>query len=82
MELFDAEYDGIDGPTVEEAYARVLVLAGEYDRALTQLERLATIPSYLAPGQLRLDPLYDPLRDDPRFQDLLERDWRREVDGL
>jgi TolB-like protein/tetratricopeptide (TPR) repeat protein len=79
LELFNADYDAIDGPGIEEAYARILVLVGEPEQALTQLEHLATIPSYLVPGRLRLDPMYDPIRDNPRFQALLERDWRRDV---
>jgi len=79
VELFGPEYDAIDGPMMNDAYSRVLVLVGEYERALDQLEYLATIPSYLSPGRLRLDPHYDPLRDESRFQSLLERDWRREV---
>ncbi len=79
LQLFGPTYDAIDGPMINDAYSRVLVLVGEYEPALDELEHLATIPSYLAPGQLRLDPLYDPLRRNPRFRRLLERDWRRDV---
>jgi UDP-glucose 4-epimerase len=79
IELFGPQYDAIDGPMMNDAYSRVLVLVGEHERALEELENLATIPSYLGPGRLQLDPLYDPLSEDPRFHRLLERDWRREV---
>jgi len=79
IELFGFQYDAIDGSMMNDAYSRVLVLVGEHERALDELENLATIPSYVGPGQLRLDPLYDPLRGNPRFQRLLERDWRRDV---
>jgi TolB-like protein/Tfp pilus assembly protein PilF len=81
VELFDPVYDAIDGPTISEEYSRVLVLVGEYERALDELENLATIPSYLGPGSLRLDPLYDPIRDRPRFRRLVEGDWRRDLGG-
>ncbi len=79
IELFGSQYDAIDGTMMNDAYSRVLVPVGEHERALEELENLATTPSYLGPGQLRLDPLYDPLRGNPRVHRLLERDWRREV---
>jgi serine/threonine-protein kinase len=53
--------------------AEVYLMVGQYDAALGQLEYLLSIPSYLSVSLLRIDPMWDPLRDDPRFQALLER---------
>ncbi|KPK56458.1 MAG: hypothetical protein AMS21_12725 [Gemmatimonas sp. SG8_38_2] len=53
--------------------AEVLVIGGEYDAAIDQLEYLLTVPSATSVAQLELDPIWNPLRDQPRFKRLLER---------
>jgi hypothetical protein len=55
--------------TLAEVYAMV----GEYDAAIEQLEYLLSIPCLVSPALLRIDPIWAPLRDHPRFQALLER---------
>jgi hypothetical protein len=45
----------------------------EPDAAIDQLEYLLSIPSTLNVGFLREHPFWDPLRDHPRFQALLEK---------
>jgi TolB-like protein/Flp pilus assembly protein TadD len=54
------------------ALAEVQMILGRTDEALDLLASLVGRAPYLA-GNLRVDPLWDPLRDDPRFQALLER---------
>ena len=50
-------------------YARV----GELDKALDLINTLLSIPSQVTVAKLKLDPKYDPLRDHPRFQALIEK---------
>jgi hypothetical protein len=50
-----------------EIYARV----GERDRALDLLQKLVGVPNAIYYGQLKLEPAWDPLRSDPRFNQLL-----------
>jgi TolB-like protein len=66
--------DAVDGPTMEENLASVEAMVGEKDRAIPRLERLLTIPyaNCVTPALLRLDPKWDSLRDDPRFQALCQ----------
>jgi TolB-like protein/Tfp pilus assembly protein PilF len=73
------EKDALDGPIPIEILARVAARVGEPDRAVTALQKLLSIPyngalaaAPLTPALLRLDPMFDPLRNDPRFQKLCE----------
>jgi TolB-like protein/class 3 adenylate cyclase len=74
------EKDAVTGPVPIEILARVASRMGESDRAIAALEKLLSIPYSgglglgvpLTPALLRLDPMFDPLRNDPRFQKMCE----------
>ena len=65
--------DALQGPQVAEDRARILAQAGEMEAALDEIERLLAGPSWLSVHTLRLDPLWDPIRDHPRFKALLAK---------
>jgi len=65
--------DAQDGTTPAEDLARILAGIGETDAALAEIERLLAGPSRLSVHILRLDPRFDLIRHDPRFQALLVR---------
>ncbi len=59
------------GPYFQHQLARIYILVGEHEKALDQLEPLLKIPYFLSPGWLKIDPNFDPLRKNPRFQKLV-----------
>jgi serine/threonine-protein kinase len=62
--------DAYSGPYNQHQLARIYMLVGEPEKALDQLEPLLEIPYYLSPGWLRIDPNFEPLRGNPRFERL------------
>jgi serine/threonine-protein kinase len=63
--------DAYSGAYNQHLLARIYMLVGEPDKALDMLEPLLRIPYYLSPGWLKIDPTFDPLRKNPRFQKLV-----------
>jgi non-specific serine/threonine protein kinase len=50
-----------------------LIWLGEYDRAIDLVDQMLSMPSSLTINGLKLSPLYDPIRDNPRFQEVLKK---------
>jgi len=53
--------------------AQVYVMVGEYDKALDKIEYLLSIPGELSIPLLKIDPVWAPLRNHPRFQKLINK---------
>lgn len=73
VRLWALDRDAIDGYATEGILLHIYVLTGRHDEALDLIERLLARPSYLAAGELRLDPIYDAVRGDERFEGLVRR---------
>jgi len=79
MAAIPMEKDAMSGPIPIEILARVAAGMGEPDRAIAALQKVLSIPYEgavawampLTPALLRLDSMFDPLRNDPRFQQLV-----------
>ena len=63
--------DQFNGRFAVAGHDMILVALGETDAAFAELEQLLARPSHLTVHELRVSPVWDPIRRDPRFQALL-----------
>jgi len=71
VELMPVAKDSLDGPIILNFFAQICAWTGERDLAIEQLQVVAKTPSGADYGSLRLSPMWDPLRGDPRFEKLV-----------
>jgi tetratricopeptide (TPR) repeat protein len=77
--LLPSAKDRMNGPRLEEVLALIQMIFGETSHSISTLTQLLQTPcsswfygTPITPALLRLDPLWDPLRADPAFQELCE----------
>ncbi len=72
-ELLPESKDAFGGPEIMTAVAEVYAVLGENDRAIAILDGLLSRPSAVTVEVLKVNPVWDPLRSDPRFQALIDK---------
>jgi serine/threonine-protein kinase len=71
LELLPPSKDGLNGTELLYYYAVICAWTGERDQAIGQLKTLATLPAGVSYGEICLDPHWDPLRGDLRFEQIV-----------
>ncbi|HTG27259.1 MAG TPA: hypothetical protein VK818_03460, partial [Methylomirabilota bacterium] len=71
VELMPVSKSAIEGPLLIKNLAIIYAWTGDKDRAIERLTQAAKLPGDLSYGHLRLNPLWDPLRGDPRFEAII-----------
>jgi tetratricopeptide (TPR) repeat protein len=72
-ELLPESKDAFGGPEITAGVAEVYSILGDSDRAIEILDGLLSRPSAVTVEGLKVNPIWDPLRSDPRFQALLQK---------
>jgi len=71
VDLMPVSKDVYDGALVLEGLAQVYTWTNEPDRAIELLQKLVAMPSYVNYARLKLHPMWNPLRGDPRFEKIV-----------
>lgn len=72
-EMLPETVDAFDGPKLTEALAEIYCIVGEQDKAIDLLDHLLSRPSFVTVAGLKVLPMWDWLRHNPRFNELLKK---------
>src|SRR5438132_792342 len=73
VELLPESQAAFDGPDVTVVLAQIYAWTGESDEAFRLLDHLLVVPNGITVPGLKLDPVWDPLRKDQRYQALIDK---------
>ncbi|PYK29265.1 MAG: hypothetical protein DME57_10950 [Verrucomicrobia bacterium] len=73
MQLRPESKDAFEGPAITAQAAEIYAIVGDNNRAIEMLDGLLSRPSEVTVSGLKLNPVWDPLRKDPRFQALIDK---------
>src|SRR5882762_2772907 len=73
VELLPESQDAFDGPQGTASLAQIYAWTGEFDEAFRLVDHLLDVPNGLTVPMLKLEPIWDPLRKDPRYQALIDK---------
>lgn len=71
VDLLPISKDAYDGPILATNLAVIYAQVGEHDRAIEELAKLVILPNGPTAGTLRVEPEWNPLRGDSRFEKLV-----------
>jgi len=71
VDLKPIKLDASQGVAKEHDLMEIYIFTGNYDMALNKIDFLLSVPSWLSVGKLKIDPVFDRLRNLPRFQKII-----------
>jgi TolB-like protein/Flp pilus assembly protein TadD len=72
-EMLPENVDAFDGPKLTESLAEIYAIVGEHDKAIDLLDHLLSRPSFVTVASLKVLPMWDWLRNNPRFNEVLKK---------
>ncbi len=73
VEITPVSIDAIRGADFETFLAWTYVLVGDYDRAIEKIDYVLSIPALMCASTMKIDPRWEPLRDNPKYQAVILR---------
>jgi len=71
--MMPIELDAETGAAYKNGIADLYLKIGDFEKAIDEYEYLLSIPGPISIGQIKLTPAFDPIRDNPRFQEVLKK---------